>query len=67
MSDRDATSDWFGRWVIPVLLMIAIAVVVIAWITRGMLWWVATVILTVLIVTLVERLLATQRRWTKVG
>ncbi|MFO7549339.1 MAG: hypothetical protein R6X29_10810 [Acidimicrobiia bacterium] len=52
---------------IPLLLMIAIAVVVYAWITREMLWWVATVILTVLVVTLVERLTSTQHRWTKVS
>jgi uncharacterized membrane protein YdbT with pleckstrin-like domain len=67
MPDQAVTSDWFGRWVIPALLMLAIAVVVIAWITRGMLWWVATVILTVLVVTLGERLVSTQRRWTKVS
>jgi uncharacterized membrane protein YdbT with pleckstrin-like domain len=67
MPDQAASSGWFGRWIIPLLLMVAIAVVVIAWITRGMLWWVATVILTVLVVTLVERLLSTQHRWTKVS
>jgi nitrate/nitrite transporter NarK len=67
MPGLTASSGWFGRWVIPLLLMIAIAVVVYAWITREMLWWVATVILTVLVVTLVERLTSTQHRWTKVS
>jgi hypothetical protein len=67
MPAQTASSGWFGRWVIPLLLMIAIAVVVYAWITREMLWWVATVILTVLVVTLVERLTSTQHRWTKVS
>ena len=54
---------WVQRFLTPVLLVVAVVVVVVGWANDAINWFLAVSLITLLVVSLIERILANQRHW----